>query len=144
MRRWKGFVALVTILVGIQFIPVARTNPPVTQEVEAPEAVKAVLRRSCYDCHSNTTRWPWYSYVAPVSWLVASDVEEARRHQNFSEWNRYTHDDVQAKLAQIREEVESGEMPLWYYLIMHPSARLSSDDLTLVLNWVRDRRGSGE
>jgi hypothetical protein len=141
MRWKKGLVALVIILVGIQFIPVARTNPSVTEDVEAPEAVKATLRRSCYNCHSNTTRWPWYSYVAPVSWLVASDVHEARRHVNFSEWNRYTNEDRREKLGHIREEVETGEMPLWYYLIMHPSARLSPDNHTTLLNWVRDQQG---
>lgn len=142
---WKKvLVALVIILVGIQFIPIDRTNPPVTEEVDAPDAVEAILRSSCYDCYSNATRWPWYSYVAPVSWLVASDVGEARQHVNFSEWDRYSNEDRRDKLGDIREEVESGDMPLWYYLIMHPDARLSPDDRSTLLNWARDRRGSEE
>jgi cytochrome c551/c552 len=140
----KGIVALVIILAGLQFIPVDRTNPPVTEEVDAPEAAKAILQRSCYDCHSNATRWPWYSYVAPASWLVASDVGEARQHLNFSEWDRYSDEDRRDKLGNIREEVESGDMPLWYYLLMHPDARLSPDDRSTLMNWVRDRRKSEE
>jgi cytochrome c551/c552 len=140
----KGIVALVIILAGLQFIPVDRTNPPVTEEVDAPEVAKAILQRSCYDCHSNATRWPWYSYVAPASWLVASDVGEARHHLNFSEWDRYSDEDRRDKLGDIREEVESGDMPLWYYLLMHPNARLSPDDRSTLMNWVRDRRKSEE
>ena len=84
-----SFLVLILAVIGIQFVPVNRMNPPVTGEIGAPEKVMAILHRSCYDCHSNKTVWPWYSYVAPISWLVADDVHEGRRHMNFSEWNTY-------------------------------------------------------
>ncbi len=73
---------------AIQLVPVNRSNPTVEADLEAPEAVTAVLRTACYDCHSNETHWPWYSYVAPVSWLVAHDVEEARSEFSFSHWEQ--------------------------------------------------------
>jgi hypothetical protein len=113
MRRilkWAG-VTLAAIFVLIQFVPVDRTNPPVEGEVPAPPEVREVLQRACYDCHSNETNWPWYSRVAPVSWLVARDVHEGREHLNFSTWNRLsTRDQVEA-MRESWEEVEEGEMP---------------------------------
>ena len=72
-------LALAAVFVAIQLVPVHRDNPPVASDLDAPADVKSILRRACYDCHSNETRWPWYAYVAPVSWLVAHDVEEGRR-----------------------------------------------------------------
>jgi hypothetical protein len=91
--RWKVLrwvlLAIVLLLVVIQFVPVDRSNPPVTSEVPASPEARAVLRRACYDCHSNETVWPWYSKVAPVSWLVARDVHKGREELNFSTWDRY-------------------------------------------------------
>lgn len=137
MRRilkWAG-VTLAAIFVLIQFVPVDRTNPPVEGEVPAPPEVREVLQRACYDCHSNETNWPWYSRVAPVSWLVARDVHEGREHLNFSTWNRLsTRDQVEA-MRESWEEVEEGEMPLWFYLPPHPEARLSDRDRELLRNW---------
>ena len=75
---------------AIQLVPISRTNPPVETEIAAPANVQAILTRSCYDCHSNKTAWPWYSHVAPVSWLVASDVSGARKKMNFTPWNAYS------------------------------------------------------
>ena len=84
MKKWIMLLAIVAI--GIQLYPVARTNPPVTADFSGPAEVKAVLKTACYDCHSNETRWPWYSYVAPLSWLVTHDVEEGRAEFNLSAW----------------------------------------------------------
>ena len=88
-RKKKIVLTLVALLVLIQLIPVDTENPVVTAEVDAPTEVLEVLRRACYDCHSNETAWPWYTHVAPVNFLVAHDVEEGREHLNFSEWDRY-------------------------------------------------------
>ena len=85
----KIIIALIVILIGIQFIPVERTNPPVTREINAPDNISSILKASCYDCHSNETDWPWYSYIAPVSFLVAGDVMDGRKNLNFSEWDKY-------------------------------------------------------
>lgn len=137
--RWKFLrwvlVGLATAFVGIQIIPADRSNPPVESEVPASDAVRAILRRSCYDCHSNETVWPWYSKVAPVSWLVAHDVHDGRKELNFSTWNRYTPEQRQEKLRESWEQVEEGEMPLWFYLPTHREASLSSDDRKQLRNW---------
>ena len=83
-----GF-ALIVILTGIQFIPVERSNPPARSAVAAPSEVQALLRRACFDCHSNETVWPWYSHIAPVSLLIAGDVRRGRKEVNFSAWEKY-------------------------------------------------------
>lgn len=81
------------------------------------------MRRACFDCHSNQTVWPWYSYVAPVSWLVQNDVDGGRQHLNFSEWDR-----PQRHAKDVAAQVKQGEMPLWFYLPMHPAARLTAEE----------------
>ena len=130
------------VIVLIQFVPVGRTNPPVESDFDGPSEVAAVLKTSCYDCHSNETRWPWYSRVAPASWLVAHDVEEARDRMNFSLWGTYD-PRRQEKLAEdIWEAVEEGEMPLRVYLLGHPEARLDAGSKGLIQAWAR--AGSGE
>jgi Haem-binding domain len=128
--RRLGLVAGIAALVfvAIQLVPVDRSNPPVEGEMPAPPEVREVLRRACYDCHSNETVWPWYSHVAPVSWLLARDVSEGRREVNYSRWSSYS-PKRQAKLRkETWKEVEEGEMPPWYYLPMHPAARLDEAD----------------
>jgi hypothetical protein len=138
-------LGLAAALVLAQLVPVSRTNPPVEQEVDAPPAVKAVLERSCYDCHSHATRWPWYAWVAPASWLLAHDVAEAREHMNFSTWGRYDAEDRAENLEEIAEVLEEGEMPPWFYLPLHPDARLSPADLAAVRAWTgaSDRPDAG-
>jgi hypothetical protein len=132
-RRY-GLLALIIVAAGIQFIQPERTNPPVDPQmtfesvVKPPPEISAILHRSCYDCHSNSTRWPWYSHVAPVSWLVADDVKEGRQHMNFSEWGRLNKEKAQTKTEDIFNEVHDNEMPLWIYTQMHREARLSQSD----------------
>lgn len=124
------------IIVAIQFIPVQRENPPATSEITANPEVKRLLQRACYDCHSNETVWPWYSYVAPVSWLVADDVEHGRTQLNFSEWATY-HGKKQRHLKRkMVAEVEAGNMPLWFYLPLHAEAKISNQDLAALKDWV--------
>lgn len=115
-----SLLSLAALAVLIQFVPVDRSNPPITREIAwDSEATEELARRSCYDCHSNETEWPWYSSVAPVSWLVARDVAEARGHLNFSTWDRSSHDP-----DEIPRMVEDGEMPPGRYTLAHPGARL--------------------
>ncbi|MCA9510247.1 MAG: heme-binding domain-containing protein [Myxococcota bacterium] len=132
-------LAAVALLAAIQLVPVDRSNPPVTSEVPADPATREILRRACYDCHSNETRWPWYARVAPVSWLVAHDVEEGREHVNFSTWNEYTAKKQRKKLDEVWEEVEEGEMPLWFYVPLHPDAKLGEADLRAIEAWAKAR-----
>lgn len=132
---------LVVFLIGAQLVRCARTNPPVTAEIQAPPEVTAVLRRACYDCHSHETVWPWYSGVAPVSWLVAHDVDEGREKLNFSTWGAYDRRRKVKKLKETAEQVTEGEMPPWYFTLMHPDARLGTRDEELLLAWTAAETG---
>ncbi len=132
----KILIALVVVVVGIQFVPVKRSNPEVVYDFDGPAEVKAILKRSCYDCHSNETQWPWYSHVAPLSWFVANHVEEGREHLNFSEWEALKQ--MTWFRSKIYEEVEEGEMPLKSYLLIHTKAKLSEDDLTVLKKWAEE------
>lgn len=131
----KILLGAVLVVALAQIVPVSRTNPPVAGEVAGPEVVRQTLRRACYDCHSHETRWPWYSYVAPVSWLVAHDVSEGREHLNFSTWAGYDAEERAEKREEIWEEVDEGEMPLWFYLPLHPDARLGEEEKTALRDW---------
>ena len=138
-RRSKTIVGVAAgVLVLIQVYPIPRKNPPITRDVAAPAPVEAILQRSCYDCHSNATQWPWYAHVAPVSWLVVRDVDRGRNRLNFSTWDKYSDDPetVIRKYRNIDRELESRTMPLWYYLANHPEARLSDADRAALEAWV--------
>lgn len=121
--RNKILLWLLAIFVLIQFVPYGHdhSNPPVTKEPQwdSPQT-RELANRACFDCHSNQTGWRWYSYIAPSSWLVENDVSGGRRHLNFSEWDR-----PQKHAEDVARMVKSGEMPLWFYLPLHPSAKLS-------------------
>jgi hypothetical protein len=122
--------------IAIQFVPVERANPPVTAPLRAyPLVVEPVLRESCYDCHSHETVWPWYSYIAPISWLVAQDVREGRERLNFSEFAALSPEQQAHAREEIWEEVEEGAMPLPMYLVSHPQARLAKTDLAVIRAW---------
>jgi len=137
--KWLIGIGLpLIVLVGMQFFPAERTNPPLGTRIEVPQEVAAILERSCYDCHSNGTRWPWYSRVAPVSWWVADHVSDARSHLNFTEWPERDVDKAAHKLAEIYDEVSEGEMPLSSYVLLHPDARLSDADRGTLLRWASD------
>jgi hypothetical protein len=130
-----AILVLVAALVVSQAIRIDRTNPPVRSDVSVEAAVKPLLKRACYNCHSNETVWPWYSSVAPVSWLLGSDVQGARRKLNFSEWDTYAGDIRGYKLKGIAEEMEEKGMPPWYYSMMHRDARLSQEERDTIKNW---------
>lgn len=134
VAKWVVGV-LIVALAAIQLVPVDRTNPPVETEVPATAEARTVLRRACYDCHSNESIWPWYSRVAPVSWLLVRDVHEGREELNLSTWNRYTTKQQLKKLKKSWEEVVDGDMPPWFYLPPHPDARLSANDRALLRAW---------
>lgn len=136
--------AIVLAFVAAQLVPVRRTNPAVTFDIPAPDDVKAVLRRSCYDCHSNETLWPWYAYVAPASWLVAHDVHEARKELNFSTWREYRVDKRARHLEDLLEEIDEDEMPPRIYRLVHPGRSLSDAEKALLRAWVVSGRDGGD
>lgn len=133
-------VVVVALFAGIQFILPERTNPPVREEKALP--MHPVFRRACADCHSNETRWPWYSYVAPASWLVAGHVNHARRHLNVSEWTGLEARRAAHKLDELCEQVREGSMPLPSYLLLHRDAKLSGEDRDSLCAWASRERAA--
>ena len=119
----------------------ARTNPAVDGamrlegQARLPDEVQSVLRRACYDCHSDETRWPWYSRIAPVSWLVVGDVKEGRAELNFSRWGEYHKYDRADLLDKACELARKGDMPLAPYGLLHAEARLSPRDIEVFCGW---------
>ena len=146
LRRWikRGLLVSGIVFVAIQLVPYGRSheNPPVVQEPAWDSArTRSLVARACFDCHSNETKWPWYSHVAPVSWLVQRDVDNAREHLNFSEWNQ-----PQEHAEDAAGQVEEGEMPLWFFVVLHPEAKLTDDerrDLVVGLRATMTRKHGG-
>jgi hypothetical protein len=128
-------IVLAGVLLLIQIFWVEKSNPPVKSDITAEADIKPLLQRACYNCHSNATEWPWYSFVAPASWLIASDVREGRQHLNFSEWGIYDIKARSRKLEAIAEEVKGSDMPPWYYTMMHGEARLTPADRGQIWAW---------
>ena len=136
-------LSIVVLLVVIQVIRPARTNPPEdeTRTIQANSTItpqiSEIFERSCKDCHSSRTTWPWYSEVAPVSWLLVSDVNGARKQVSLSEWGTYDPRKKVSKLQKICEEVEGGDMPLGIYVVLHPVAKLSDADRRALCDWTK-------
>jgi len=139
-------IILFVVFAGIQFVRPALTNPPVDESqtivarANVPPDVAAILDRSCRDCHSNKTVWPWYTHVAPVSWWLKSHVDHGREDLNLSEWGKLPRDRQDRKLRQICDEVQDGNMPLASYLPMHPTAKLSDQDKKTLCDWTDQER----
>ena len=139
---------ILAILVGgfllIQLVPYGRNhaNPPVLSEPnwDSPET-RALAERACFDCHSNETVWPWYSNIAPVSWLVYHDTEEGRQYLNFSEWGSNREGEEGEEMV---EQIKKGDMPLPIYLPTHPEARLTPAEKTALINGLLATAGEGE
>jgi len=118
-----------------QCVPLRPDNPPVTGGLTAPGPVQAVLRRACFDCHSNETRWPWYAHVAPVGWLMVEHVHDGRAALNFSHWSELAPERQTRARRRTWSEVEEGKMPLRSYLWMHRDARLAVADRARLQAW---------
>jgi cytochrome c551/c552 len=131
----KFYIFLVVVLVGIQFIPLEQSSPPVQYDLIAPTDIKNILRKGCYDCHSNETNWAWYTKVAPLSWLTTGDVNKARKKLNFSDWGLMRASEQAKMKEEIWEEVREESMPPWQYRIMHPSTKLSIEEKNLIRSW---------
>jgi hypothetical protein len=136
-------IALFIGFVAIQFIRPEKTNPPVNQPetiqatMQIPENVQSILKRSCNDCHSHETVYPFYSNIAPISWQVIDHINEGRRKLNFSIWNTYDEKKKKRKLEGICEEMQSGEMPMSQYTLIHRDAIVSADDIKSICDWTK-------
>jgi hypothetical protein len=134
--------------IGIQFVPVkgVGTNPPERYKLDAPPEVEAILRVSCMDCHSNETRWPWYTKLAPASWLLARDVRKGRSHFNMSEWGDSDEKERAIDKENAWEEIESGEMPLPVYTTwpMHQDAKMTDEKKAILKAWLLAKPAKAE
>jgi hypothetical protein len=141
-RVKKVLIALIAFLVVIQIFQPRRTNPPVVPSrslaahVHVPEDVYAALVHSCGDCHSNETHWPWYSHVAPLSWVITDDVNEGRRHMDLEDWEALV-DPKQAndRLVGICEEIKEKGMPPFSYRLVHDDFRLKPQEIASICSW---------
>ena len=138
--RWT-VIAGATVFVAMQLWPYGRnhTNPSVRMEPRWDSAeTRELAVRACFDCHSNETIWPWYSNIAPLSWLIQSDVDQARKKLNYSEWDR-----LQEDARESAETVRKGTMPQWDYAIVHPRAKLSPEERQALIRGLEATFGSG-
>lgn len=145
MKFLKIFIIILAIaFVVVQFVPNKMPENKVAGQEDLiisgvlPENISTIIRTSCYDCHSNQTSYPWYSKVAPASWLLAKDIREGRDDLNFSEWGSYTKRRQIKNLRKIKEEVSSGAMPLKNYLIIHRHAKLNAEQKSDLVKWTED------
>jgi hypothetical protein len=142
----RGALILATLLLGIQFVRPARTNPSIDERLRVQANTQiapplgAILERACNDCHSSETKWPWYSEIAPVSWYLIRDVNEGRRRVSFSDWGNYPPARAARKLEEICREIEKREMPPTLYVLFHPGAELSDRDRQMLCDWSAKER----
>ena len=134
-------LVFIIILALMQIIQIEKTNPSInkTLEIDAPENIKTLLVNACYDCHSNQTVWPWYSSIAPVSWIIEGHVNDGRRSLNFEEWNTYTEEEKSKQLKEIYRTVYAS-MPPKDYIRMHEKANLTKEQRELIREWTGVRR----
>ncbi len=151
MKRVRTILKWLVIVLACLFIIAqlkrpARTNPILDQaqtiesHTQMTPQVASILARSCKDCHSNKTVWPWYTNVAPVSWFIVDHVNEGRSNLNLSEWGRYDQRRQGKKLEQMCDEVKDGAMPLSSYTPLHPGSKPSPDDVKTLCDWTEAER----
>lgn len=137
---------LLIVLVTLQFIPgsvnqTEQVSPmDIMNQYQVPAEVASVLKKGCYDCHSNNTRYPWYAHVQPFRLLLDRHVKDGKEELNFSEYGTYSKKRQFNKLRSIGEAMEEGTMPLRSYRLLHAGARLTSEEKAVVLKWINDTR----
>lgn len=139
------FYLLIVVIIVVQFFGIDKVNPPVEPDkdilsVLRPSAeIELILLNACYDCHSHQTQYPWYSNVAPISWLLKSHIDDGRKHLNFSTWANYSKDKANHKLEECVEMVETDEMPMKGYVLMHPKANLTNEQKANLIAWFKSK-----
>lgn len=145
-RTMQAGGALLLLSAGLSFAHpwgtsrAADADRPKLAGADIPPDVRQVLETKCVDCHSESTRWPAYSRLAPASWLMEHDVYEAREHFNMSRWEEYSRESQIDLLTRIGAEARSGQMPLRHYLLLHPGAKLSAEEQQMIYEWTRTER----
>ncbi|NJN77288.1 MAG: heme-binding domain-containing protein [Saprospiraceae bacterium] len=139
-------IAVVVILVLMQFKRIDKTNPEFNEAedfitiTQPPTEIATLIKNACYDCHSHQSKYPWYSNVAPASWMLEHHIEEGRQHLNFSTWATYPEKKADHKLEECVEEVEEGNMPMKPYIIMHSEAKMTDAQKTVLVEWFESQR----
>jgi len=135
--KTKIFLSIIAVLVAIQFIPTKKTNPKTDKryEIKAPKEIMTLFKRACYDCHSNETKWPWYSNIAPASFYIAKHVNDGRAWLNFSEWEKYDPNKKRKLKKEIFRAVALA-MPLPMYLLAHKDAKLTEEEKDKIRAWL--------
>ncbi len=149
MNRIKktGLVILV-LIIGIQFIQPAPNKSgqvlpiDISKIYKVPENVQAILKKSCYDCHSNNTNYPWYAKIQPAGWWLASHIKKGKEDLNFSEFGNYSTFRQQSKFNSIYHSIEDGTMPLRSYTFVHRNSKLSRTEQETIINWASKEKDS--
>jgi len=136
-----GAAAIVAVG-GSQFHPFGTpvNSQPILSGAQIDPETFAIVQRACQNCHSEKTEWPWYGHVAPVSWLLAHDVQQARSHMNLSRWQDYSSADRLRLLSEMGSAVRNREMPVQRYVLLHPEARLTDFERQQIYRWTRTER----
>jgi hypothetical protein len=149
MRRLKKILwPLLILFIAIQFVRPAQNkservlSTDMTKIYSVPDNVQAVFRAACYDCHSNNTRYPWYSNIQPGGWLLANHIKNGRSALNFSEFGSYSQRKQTSKLKAIVNSLNDGTMPLKSYSLIHRDARLTNDEKALIINWATGQKNN--
>ncbi|HLO60973.1 MAG TPA: heme-binding domain-containing protein [Bacteroidales bacterium] len=140
-------LVLIVVMIAIQFVPDGipdnkpEDNRTLAHDTLVTPDVLAILKKSCFDCHSNQTDFPWYAGIAPSSWLLADHINEGRKNLNFSEWQDFSKRKKVGKLEDIQEQVKKGEMPLKSYTLIHKKAVLTSEEIQTLIKWTDEATG---
>lgn len=144
----KILLGLLVILIIIQFVQPARNKSgqvmrnDISNTVSMPGDVQVILKKACYDCHSNNTNYPWYTYVQPMHWVLNNHIQSGKEELNFNEFGSYTLRRQRNKLRSIENSITDGSMPLSSYTLMHRNAILSGAEKSLLMRWVQNSRDS--
>lgn len=147
--KWIGG-GLLVVLVIMQFFPIDKQNPSIDslntfESIEQPpQEIALIMKKACNDCHSNTTEYPWYTNIAPVSWWVKGHIDHGREELNFSEWGTYSVRKKLHKMEEVAEEVEATKMPLLTYALVHTEAFISKEERASLVKWFADKAKAGE
>lgn len=148
MNRRKIWVGLLVLFIFIQFVQPTRNKSNQSLQTDlvklfvVPSEVLKVLEAACFDCHSNNTKYPWYSWVQPFGWILANHIRKGKEDLNFSEFGSYSVRRQLSKLTGVANSIKDGSMPLSSYTLLHKTARLSKDEKALLINWVLKTRDS--
>jgi hypothetical protein len=141
-------IVFVSTLLIIQFFPAAQNSSKgnfpgsIEEKYLVPASVQSVLKRSCYDCHSNNTVYPWYSRIQPFSWWLSHHIKEGKQELNFNEFGNYSRRRQVSKFNSIAKSIQNGSMPLKSFLLMHTQARLSNEEKAMVVSWANKLKDS--